>query len=239
MATPYAALADLLTETLGLAWPPVALTVVEDAPAGVAPARGEVPSACSFWRRAEQGRFYADAASHGNCLVGAHVMGIPLSAEQGQELMGLVGQMGAAEYLEGEEVANIPTLPGPTRGVVYGPLAQVEGAPDAVVLWLTPAQAMRLEEATGATRWTGAPGIATFGRPSCAAIPAALQRRQPTLSLGCAGMRIFTGVPADRLLAVLPGASLDALAAGLARMHRANQAMEPFYHEQKAAHTRG
>ncbi|HEX6512267.1 MAG TPA: hypothetical protein VF157_08215, partial [Chloroflexota bacterium] len=87
-------------------------------------------------------------------------------------------------------------------------------------------------------RWTDQPGIPTFGRPSCAAIPAAIQRGSATQSLGCMGMRVFTEVAQDRMLGVLPGDLLEDLPAALEATARANDKMTQHYRGQKAIHTR-
>jgi hypothetical protein len=59
--------ATRLTAALGLETPPVALAFADAAPAGVPTIEGEVPSACTFWRPAEGGTFFAPAAKHFNC----------------------------------------------------------------------------------------------------------------------------------------------------------------------------
>jgi uncharacterized protein (DUF169 family) len=232
-------LSSLLTNTLDLSSPPVALRFVEHQPADIHAFEGEVPSACTFWRRAEQGLLYADAAAHFNCLVGTHTMGLPMPAEKGPELMALIGQMGENQYFDAGEVPHVPTVPGAKSGIVYGPLAAFDETPDAVLVWVTPYQSMLLQEATGNAAWSEKSGIPTFGRPSCAAIPAALSRGTATQSLGCMGMRVFTEVAQDRLLGVLPRQMLDDLPAGLQRVADANEKMAQHYRGQKAIHTKG
>jgi uncharacterized protein (DUF169 family) len=231
------ALSRLLVDALHLATPPVALRFVEEPPAGIRHFTGEVPSACTFWRRAEQGVFYADAPAHFNCLVGTHTMGLPMPEEKGPELMALIGQMGANQYFDASEVPHVPTVPGKKNGIVYGPLAQFQGTPDAVLAWLTPYQSMLLQEATGNARWSEQSGIPTFGRPSCAAIPVAIGQGVATQSLGCMGMRVFTEVAQERMLAVLPSQLLEELPAGLTRIADANEKMAQHYRGQKALHS--
>ncbi|HVA24096.1 MAG TPA: DUF169 domain-containing protein [Chloroflexota bacterium] len=227
----------MLVSTLGLPTAPVGLRFVTEPPAGVPRFEGEVPSACTFWRRAEQGSFYAGAASHFNCLIGAHTMGLPMPEEKGPELMALISQMAENEYFDAAEVPHVPTDPSEKSGIVYGPLADFDDAPDAVLVWVTPYQSMLLQEATGTARWTDQPGIPTFGRPSCAAIPVAIQRGSATQSLGCMGMRVFTEIAQERMLGVLPGQHLAGLPGGLERVARANQKMTQHYRGQKAIHT--
>lgn len=232
-----AELSQVLSESLVLDLPPIALRFVTEAPANIRMFEGEVPSACTFWRRAEGGTFFATAAGHLNCLIGAHTMGMPLEPAQSGALMDLIGQMQAAGYLDADEVQSIPTVAGQKAGIVYGPLAESSGEYDVVLVWVTPRQSMLLQEATGNVAWLPQSGIRTFGRPSCAAIPAALDKGTATLSLGCAGMRTFTEIPDDRMLAVLPRAILDGLAAGLKRVVHANETMLSRYEALKAAHS--
>ena len=71
----HAAAAQRLSTLLSLQNPPIALAFVDQPPEGVAQASKPVPSACTFWRQAEQGTFYAAAAQHFNCPVGSMVMG--------------------------------------------------------------------------------------------------------------------------------------------------------------------
>jgi uncharacterized protein (DUF169 family) len=231
-------LSSLLTSTLGLATLPVALRFVEQPPVGLPQFQGEVPSACTFWRRAEQSMFYADAPTHFNCLIGTHTMGLPMPEEKGPELMALIGQMNDNRYFSPDEVAHVPTDKQAKSGIVYGPLAAFTDDPDAVLLWLTPYQSMLLQEAAGTSAWTEQPGIPTFGRPSCAAIPVAIQRATATQSLGCMGMRVFTEIAQDRLLAVLPRQRLAGLPAELARVADANSKMTQHYRGQKAIHSK-
>jgi uncharacterized protein (DUF169 family) len=73
-----AVLASRLTASLGLDQPPVTLTFLAAPPEGMAGPPREVPSACSFWRDAEQAAFYAPAAAHFRCPVGSMVMGFEL-----------------------------------------------------------------------------------------------------------------------------------------------------------------
>jgi len=231
-------LAELLTDSLKLETPPIAVRFLAEPPTGIRTFQGEVPSACTFWRRAEHETFYADVPSHFNCLVGAHTMGLDLPPEKGHELMELIGQMQANEYLDPVEVPHIPTVPGTKSGILYGPLADAREEPDVVLVWLAPYQAMLLQEATGGSHWSEQPGVPTFGRPSCAAIPAAIAQARATQSLGCMGMRVFTDVSRNLLLGVLPRALLEDLPKGLDRAVQANDKMTQHYRGQKAIHTR-
>ena len=226
-------MAAKLTTTLGLATPPVALALADAPPAGVRTFEGSVPSACTFWRRAESAVFYATAAQHFRCPVGTMVMGFEMPDDVKQELMGLVGVMVEGGYLGADEAPRIPTLPRKSAGVVYGPLRDFPIEPDAIVMWLTPRQAMLMSEAGGACQWTGSTPAATLGRPACAAIPTAVARGALTASLGCIGMRTYTEVADDQMLAVVPAAAVSQLETALNGIVAANRAMAEFHEARK------
>lgn len=229
----YRDVADELARSLGLDLPPVALSFVRERPEGVAAFEGAAPSACALWREAEAGTFYAAAEDHFNCLIGAMTMGFDIPDDSKEQLMGLVESMCAAGYIAGNEPENIPSVAEPKTGIVYGPLAEFPLEPDLVITWLSPRQAMLYNEAVGNASWATQPGE-VFGRPACGALPMAHNERRMTLSLGCMGMRTFTGIPEDRLLAVLPGRHLGEIREALRRTMSSNEAMRAFYEEQKA-----
>jgi uncharacterized protein (DUF169 family) len=224
-------MAAAMTELLGLEQPPVALAFAASPPEGAAPIPRQVPSACAFWREAEKGVFYAPAESHFNCPVGSMVMGFGLPDPVGEQLQGLVKSMCDQNYLSPDEVAKIPSIGRQSAGILYGPLAEFPAEPDLVLLWLTPAQAMIFNEAVGSADWTGAL-MEVSGRPGCTALALADQQQAARLSLGCMGMRTFTQIGPDRILASLPGGELAGLVGALERTTTANAAMESFYQGQ-------
>lgn len=230
----HSAHAERLTELLSLQNPPVALTFVDEKPEGIDQATKAVPSACTFWRQAEQGTFFAAAEQHFNCPVGSMVMGFELPAEVSERLGGLVQSMCDASYLSMDEAAKIPSTGKHSAGIVYGPLSDFPLDPDVVLLWVNLAQAMIYSEAAGRAAWTANPMDVT-GRPGCAALPLAMRSNEPGMSLGCAGMRTFTEVGDDLTLAAIPGGALDAFVAKLAGTVQSNAAMRSFYASHKAA----
>jgi uncharacterized protein (DUF169 family) len=230
----YADLSATLTSLLSLDDPPVALSFVDGAPDDVGSLGRPVTSACALWREAETGVFYASAAEHFNCPVGAMVMGFSMPDELQKELGGLVQSMCDAKYLTMEEAERIPSVSHSGQGIVYGPLADLPVEPDLVVLWLTPAQAMIFNESAGTANWAGGLGEVS-GRPGCAALALAHSQNQARMSLGCMGMRTFTGISDDRVLAALPGESLPAFIEALQTTHDANEQMRQFYEGRKAS----
>ena len=208
---------------------PVALSFVDGPPVGIEGAESEVPSTCAFWRKAEQGVFYAPAEAHFNCPVGAMVMGLELPRPVAQELGQLVTSMCDCGYIANDEPAHIPVVQSKPKGIVYGPLNAFPLRPDAVVCWLSPLQAMIWNEACGEARWDRDVSARITGRPACAALPAGINQNRPVLSFGCMGMRTFTEVAGDRMLATIPGAVLPQFAARLKAMRSTNDAMHSFY----------
>jgi uncharacterized protein (DUF169 family) len=232
----YSDAAAVIVEALNLESPPIAIAFADAEQAqAVSEHVSAAPSACSFWRTAENGVFFAPAEAHFNCPVGAMVMGFDLPPSVSDELMELVGAMGKCGYIGAEEPSHIPTNKGNAQGIIYGPLAQIPVEPYAVLCWLTPSQAMIWNEAAGGAVWKGETPGTVFGRPACAALPASVDGDRPVMSLGCMGMRTFTEISNDRLLAVIPGAKLAEFVEALRTMRSTNDAMESFYVARKDA----
>lgn len=225
----------LLRTGLDLPDEPVALAFADSAPPGVKVLDRAVPSACTLWRLGADETFYAPAASHYNCSVGAMTMGFELPESVSSDLADTVTLMSGAGYLDAGEPPNIPVVSKPHEGIVYGPLATFPVDPELVLMWLSPKQAMLVAEATGSVKWTSESITAVYGRPACAALPVALKGGHPTVSFGCAGMRTFTGVSDDRLLGVIPGADLQRFTEALVEMVGVNQTMRAVYEDRKAS----
>lgn len=230
----YGARAAQLVELFQLARFPIGVAFVTARPAGVAEFDGAAPSACSFWRYAESGVFYATAEQHAHCLLGAMTMGFPLTEAQQREIGGLVEQMCRCGYITGDEPAHLPAVRLEKNGIVYGPLADFPIAADVILLWLTPRQAMIFQEASEAARWSSAgPSGRILGRPGCAALPVSLDSSNPMLSFGCTGMRTFTEISDELVLGAIPGGELTRFADGLAATVQANQVMQRYYDGRK------
>lgn len=230
----YVSLSQTLTTLLGLDRPPVALAPVDLVPKGIPVFNGVSPSACGFWRQAEKELFAARDADHMNCPIGAMVMGFELTPEAKEGLSRGLTMMCEVGYVKPEEAERIPALAKKGKAMLYGPLSNFPVTPEAVVIWLQPAQAMLLREATGDAEWKSDVSSKIFGRPACAALAVASQGAAVSLSFGCSGMRTFTGVPPAYMLAALSGRLLTTLEPALQRTHKANCAMQTFYDEQKS-----
>ena len=230
----YLSIAHDLSANLGLTSPPIGLSFVGAVPEGIPLLDQEVPSACTFWRKAESQVFYAPAQQHANCPIGMLTMGLSMPDDVRNNLMDAVRLMTSCGYLAMEEAEKIPSIAKEKVGIVYGPLSDMPLEPDLVLLWLTPRQAMLYAEAAGSCRWTESTPTAVLGRPACAALPVAWRQGRPALSLGCTGMRTYTDISENRLLGVLTGDKLPEFSEALASTLEANETMRTFYEGRKS-----
>ncbi len=222
-----------IASAFGLDIPPIAMAFVDNQPQGVETMEEEVPSFCTFWRMAEKKSFYAPANKHYNCPIGAMVLGFEMPKEVQDQLGGLVKKMCECSYLSEDEPANIPTITEKKAGVVYGPLKDFPVAPQLILMWLKPSQAMIYNEVLGCCKWSGSMDSMALGRPACAVIPTTLNKSPFGMSLGCTGMRTFTEVSDDHILATLNCAEIDSFLTSLQTTLSANKEMKEFYTDHK------
>lgn len=215
-----------LTETLGLSRRPVAVTFQDVPPRGVEKFTGTVPSSCSFWRLAAEGRvFYTVPSDHFNCPVGSFTHNIALPPEREDELKDVLAMMWEIDYIRMEDILSISRLPATPAVTVYAPLSQTPVTPDAVLIAGTPAKLMLLHEA--AIRAAKAV-LPLLGRPACTAIPAALSGGVAS-SLGCIGSRVYTGLADDQFYTVVAGADLDVIVGELDAIVTANAKLAEYH----------
>jgi uncharacterized protein (DUF169 family) len=230
----YVNFVDNLTRKLKLTHTPIGLAFLEEAPSGVKHYNEAVPSACSFWKAAERGLFYANASDHYNCPIGAITQGFPIPQEVGQNAQELIGMMGKLSYLEAAEANSVPGVEKGHKVIVYGPLKgfdQIE--PDVVLLICTPFQAMMVSEAGGIAAWGGFVESRTLGRPACAVIPTSLKTGATTVSMACMGARTFADIKEEELLVAVPIPALARIERQLPIILDANVGMKDFYQTRK------
>jgi uncharacterized protein (DUF169 family) len=203
-----------------LAHRPVAVAFLDAVPAGVEKFAGTQPSSCSFWRLATAGQvFYTVPEDHFNCAVGAYTHNIALSPERETETAQTLQMLFDLGYVKPEEVPQIPRLATAPKAILYAPLGEIPVTPDVVLLKCRPASAMLLNEAVNrAGVSSGAPAL---GRPTCMALPAALQLGS-VMSLGCVGNRVYTGLGEEEMYIVIRGQDLTAVAVALNTITSAN-----------------
>jgi len=200
----------------------VGVAFLDAPPPDVEKFEGTAPSGCSFWRLAAAGRsFYTVPHDHFNCAVGAHTHNIPLSSAREKETAQTLKMMFDLGYVKPEEVDKIPRWPTTPAVVAYAPLGALSFAPDVVLFACKPKGAMLFCEAAARAGIGGAPAL---GRPTCMALPASLDTGS-TVSLGCIGNRVYTGLGEEELYFVLRGRDLPALADALEVIAEVNRAL--------------
>ncbi len=228
--TDYLNIERQLSSALGLTRRPVAVAFLNAPPAGVERFAGVMPSGCSFWRLAAEGRsFYTVAADHYNCPIGSYTHNIALPPERAPELEQTLSLMASLGYVKMEEVPGIPRLPEPPAAVVYSPLGETPVAPDVVIFAGRPARLMLLGEA--ALRAGVSANAPLLPRPTCMALPAALAGGVVTSS-ACIGNRVYTDLGEDELYAVVPGRDLARVVEALQTVASANLQLAE-YHRSK------
>ena len=201
----------------------VAVTFLDAAPTGVTKFEGTEPSGCSFWRLAAEGlTFYTVPENHFNCAVGAYTHNIALSPEREKETEQTLKMMFDLGYVRPEEVPQIPRLAKSPKAILYSPLGEAHAMPDVVLFACKPAGAMLLQEA--ANRAGVGTEMPALGRPTCMALPAALQHGTIT-SLGCIGNRVYTGLAEEEMYVVVRGKDLATIAVELKTIASANAAL--------------
>ena len=217
---------------LGLRAPPVAIAFLNETPAHLPPWSGPPqPAGCGFWKEAQNGAsFYTTAADHFNCAVGAYTHGVDLPPERAEQLSETISLMVKNRYIDPAEVPGIPRLPQAPTAVAYGPADTSLFSPDVVLLMANPAQAMLIYEAA-VRSGAGAALTNLLGRPSCAVLPLTVSGGQATVSLGCAGNRLYTGLRDDELYVAIPGSRWADFTARLTEIRGANERMNAHYRD--------
>jgi uncharacterized protein (DUF169 family) len=232
--TDYAAVQRTLISALHLDRLPVAIASHDDVPPGVGRLEGAQPSSCSFWRVAAEGRtFYTVPDDHHNCPIGSYTHNIPLPPAREPELMQTLSLMSDIGYIRMEEVPGVPRLQKMPGVLVYSPLADAPVPPDVVLVSGKPGQMMLLQEAAARAQQNSSPML---GRPTCMAIPAAVNGGAVVSSLGCVGNRVYTGITDDAFYTVVSGAVLESIVAQLGTIVAANATLAEYHAGRRSAY---
>jgi uncharacterized protein (DUF169 family) len=210
---------------------PISVSFRDAPPQGVPRFQGSVPSGCSFWRIAAEGRsFYTVPSDHHNCPIGSYTHNIALPDDRAKELEQTLGLMVQIGYVRMEEVPGIPRLPKSPGAVVYSPLGESALDPDVVLFAGRPGAMMLLQEAVQragvAAQWP------LFGRPTCMALPFALGNGA-VASTGCIGNRVYTGLDEGELYLAVPGKDIARVAEELKTIASANTQLLAYHTDRK------
>ena len=229
--TDYERIETLFIKNLGLRHRPVAVSFLDSTPPLVEKFEGVLPSGCSFWKLASDGRvFYTVGADHYNCPIGSYTHNISLPRQRAHELNDTLELMTTIGYLRMEEVPRIPRLPETPEVVLYAPLADTPLDPDVVLFWGPPGKVMVLQEA--AIRAGVAAQLTTLGRPTCMVLPAAL-KHGTVASSGCIGNRVYTGLGEADMYVAVPGKDIGPIAEQTAVIRAANSTLLQYHQQRK------
>ena len=184
--------------------------------------------------RAGHSAFYTVASDHQTCPIGAYAHSIP-HEDGGTLLNDMLGMMASLRYVKMEEVPAIPRWPRAPAAVVYACLGEAPLPPDVVIVACRPSAAMYLAEAARAVG--AASALPPLPRPTCMAIPAAAAQGA-TMSLGCIGNRVYTGIADDHIYMMVRGRDLESVAGARDDVMSANAQLEKFHHTRRQTLTR-
>lgn len=225
----------MLVDSLGLSARPVAIFFSDQPLSDLQQRSSTQPSGCSYWKLAADGETcHTVPEDHHNCAIGSHTHNISLPADRSDELGQTLGLMAENQYLSMDEVPLIPQLTMSPASISYVPLAEAEVAPDVVLVCGSSRSVMLLQEA--AMRSGVEINGSLMGRPTCMALPAAMQGGLTT-SLGCVGNRVYTQIADGDLYVALPGTALKAITEALPVIANANQVLGDWHENRRRALT--
>jgi uncharacterized protein (DUF169 family) len=224
--TNFVVIAERLSELLGLAELPVAVTFDARGADADSPRVPAQPAGCCFWAPAQQQRLDTVAADHAHCSVGSYTHGL-ISLEHaaaGADTAALVGSgwVGEADLMAAAALPFRPSL------ITYQPLAKA-GADDVDVV-LVKLSATALMTLHGAV-----PELALARKPQCVIVPLAYAG-QAAVSPGCAVSRTRTSLPGDQLTCAIPARDLDVIIERLEASAAADRAVSEFAAADMAQH---
>jgi len=229
--------AKTLTESLQLKLPPVGICALEDVPQGIPTFSDRVAAGCKFWELAADNVFATSAEHHALCSIGLYTHNLETTARSQEDLGDALKVFADLGYVREEDLPLIPVLQRKPKALVYGPLDKLQAAPDAVILFVDPAQILVLSEAAQQVEMTHMPAL---GRPACGVVPQAINTGRAALSLGCCGARAYVdALKDDTALFAIPGAALDRYVERIAALAKANSILNSFHTLRKADVARG
>jgi uncharacterized protein (DUF169 family) len=191
-------------EPIGIAFVPPGASAEAPDFAGARPApndagrTGSVPAGCVFWVESLRGPIATSAADHANCSVGSYTHGFLTLAEAATR--DDVAAVLEAGWVDAAAVGALPQVRKRPDRIVYGPLASFPAEPDVVLLRIHGLGLMTLKDAF--------PALRIEGKPQCHVVAIAKEEGVPAASVGCALSRARTGMKAEEMTCVLPGAHL-------------------------------
>jgi uncharacterized protein (DUF169 family) len=220
-------IAQILTDSLHLTQPPLAVCFVDSVPEGVKLYSGAVPAGCRFWQEAANGVFATVATQHDLCSIGAYTHNLETTAAEQQDLGDALKVFADLGYVREQDLPLIPVLGKRPKVVIYGPLDDVPLPADVVLLFVRADQTLILSEASQQLELGMPPAM---GRPACAVIPQAFNTGRTALSLGCCGARAYLDIlTPDVALYAIPGSMIEAFTERVSALAKANSVLTAFH----------
>lgn len=235
MHTPehYSNLAYLLTDSLDLTRPPIAISFTDGVPTGIPTRTTQAPAGCRFWQDAAEGAFSTSAEDHALCSIGCYTHNLPMSGGTQTDLADTLKVLNDLTYVTEKDIAQIPALKSQPKQIVYSPLSETPLIPDVVLLFVDASRTLILTEATQQVEDQNPPAL---GRPACAVVPQVINTGRAALSLGCCGARAYLDtLTSDVALFAIPGLKLEAYARRIEALSKANSALTKFHRLRRQA----
>ena len=226
-------IAELLTESLGLALPPIAVCFADQLPTNINTWEGRVPAGCRFWQEAANEVFATAPRDHGLCAIGMFTHNLETTEAENIDRGDALRVFADLGYVREQDIAGIPVLESRFDYVVYGPLASIPLTPDAVLLFGKASEMLILAEASQQVEGGLPPAM---GRPACAIVPQAVNTGRAALSLGCCGARAYLDALADDVAVwALPGPKLNLYVERILTLSKANSVLSAFHRMRREA----
>jgi uncharacterized protein (DUF169 family) len=223
----FSSISEILTDSLDLTRPPIAICFSDELPVGVKTFPGTVPAGCRFWQEATNGVFATEAKQHDLCGIGVYTHNLESSPAGQKDLGDALKVFADLGYVREQDLPLIPVLERRSKFVIYGPLNSIPVAPDVVLLFANADQTLILSEASQQVDGGLPPAM---GRPACAVVPQALNSGRTALSLGCCGARAYLDILTPEVaLYAIPGVKLEAFVDRVAALSKANSILTMFH----------
>lgn len=224
----YRDLAQRLSDCLQLGVPPVAVALLREPLADLAPNAGAAPpSGCVFWQRATSQVVLTSPRDHRFCTIGMYTHNLEMTPAEQTDLKDALEFFAELGYLRPEEIPGIPVLEERPSFLLYAPLAAAPVPPDVVLLFVQPGQALILAEACQAADRRAVPAI---GRPACALVPMVRTSGRAAMSLGCCGARNYVDLLGPGIaIWALPGPRLAEYIEQIETLSRAESILTRFH----------
>jgi uncharacterized protein (DUF169 family) len=216
-----------LQAALSLTLPPIGVCLLDAVPEGIPAFSGRAAAGCQFWEKAATQVFATVAADHDLCAIGTFTHNLDATPAHEKDRGDALKVFADLGYVRPEDLPLIPALARRPQVVLYGPLADLPVAPDAVLLFVDANQTLILTEATQQVEMAIPPAL---GRPACAIVPQAVNTGRGALSLGCCGARVYVdALKHDVSLFAIPGAKLEAYVERISALAKANGILTQFH----------